>query len=270
MVAHMFPYGYRTIAGFFFKKAWRTRRNRFFVFLCLLPIVIMGIMALVNLFSPRLLRDIKFFLGEMSVQIYFLLNVQLMSLFFGTSVIAEEVEEKTLVYLTPRPVSRSAIILGKFSAYLAVPLVMTNLGLLLSFIVYFQIADFGIPVHNYVLLILNLWGIAFLHLLGYSSLFLFLGSIMNKPVIAGIVFVFGWENLVRMLPGISRYLTLNHYLRPLLPSFNYSGKPQFLAFRVIQPTATESVVVIVLLSLICIGLATVIFNRKEVVLSDSI
>ncbi len=261
---------YKAIVAFFFRKAWRSRRNRFFIFLCMLPLIIMGIMIVVNLFQPGFLRDIKFFLGEMTIQIYFLLNVQLFSLFFGTSVISEEVEDKTLVYLLPRPVSRTTVLLGKFSAYVAIPSLLLMAGLLASFFIYVWLANFNIPLWDSVIFLLTLWGIALLHIIGYCSLFVFLGSIMKKPVIAGIVFVFGWENLVRLLPGISRFLTLNYYLRPLLPSFNYSKNSQFLAFRITQPSGIESIIVILSFSILFIGLSAAIFHYKEIVLTDSV
>jgi ABC-type transport system involved in multi-copper enzyme maturation permease subunit len=238
--------------------------------LCLLPLLITAIMMAVGLFVPGFIRDIKYFLGEMTVQIFFLLDVQLMALFFGSSIISEEVEDKTLTYLISRPVSRISIFLGKFSAYMAIPLMLMIAGLTVSLAVYFSIANFNIRFLGYVVFILQLWGVAFLHVLGYCGLFAFLGSIMRKPVIAGMVFVFGWENLVRLLPGVSRYLTLNFYLRPLLPSFNYSKHPQIMAFRISSPSVAESIIVVVGISAIFLIASMLIFRNKEIVLTDSV
>ena len=238
--------------------------------MCLLPLLITGVMMVIDLFAPGLLRDIKYFLGEMTVQIFFLLDVQLMALFFGSSIISEEVEDKTLAFLISRPVSRAAIFLGKYFAYMAIPLMLMLAGLTVSLSVYFSIANFDVLFSGYVVFILQLWGVAFLHLLGYYSLFAFLGSLMRRPIIAGMVFVFGWENLVRILPGVSRYLTLNFYLHPLLPSFNYSKHPQIMAFRITDPTIAESIGAVVGMSLVFLIAAFLIFRYKEFVLTESI
>jgi len=237
--------------------------------LCLLPLLITGIMMAVNVFMPGLIRDIKYFIGEMTVQIFFLLDVQLLALFFGSSVISEEVEDKTLTYLLSRPVSRTSVFLGKFSAYVAMPLLLVMTGLIASLTVYFGVAQFNVRPLGYAVFVLELLGIAFLHIVGYCSFFAFLGSLMRKPMIAGLVFVFGWENLVRLLPGVSRYLTLNYYLRPLLPSFNYSKNSQFLDFRITQPTTVEAIIVILGMSALFIAVSVIIFKKKEIVLTDS-
>ena len=43
----------------------------------------------------------------------------LVALFYASSLIADEVESKTITYLLTRPISRSAILCGKFAAYCA-------------------------------------------------------------------------------------------------------------------------------------------------------
>src|SRR5215831_10354417 len=45
--------------------------------------------------------------------------VPILGIFYGTSLIADEVEDKTITYLFTRPIPRSAVLLGKFLAYLA-------------------------------------------------------------------------------------------------------------------------------------------------------
>src|SRR5688572_21993555 len=45
--------------------------------------------------------------------------VPVLGVFYGTSMIADEVEDKTITYLFTRPVRRSAVLFGKYLAYLA-------------------------------------------------------------------------------------------------------------------------------------------------------
>src|SRR5207245_1126242 len=41
-----------------------------------------------------------------------------LGVFYGTSLIADEVDDKTITYLFTRPISRASIVMGKFLAYL--------------------------------------------------------------------------------------------------------------------------------------------------------
>src|SRR5213080_3550156 len=45
--------------------------------------------------------------------------VPVLGVFYGTSLIADEVEDKTITYLFTRPIPRGAVLLGKYFAYLA-------------------------------------------------------------------------------------------------------------------------------------------------------
>ena len=49
--------------------------------------------------------------------LYLRFIVPALGLFYGTSLIADEVEDKTITYLFTRPIARGAIVLGKYLAY---------------------------------------------------------------------------------------------------------------------------------------------------------
>ena len=51
--------------------------------------------------------------------LYLRFIVPVLGVFYGTSLIADEVEDKTITYLFTRPISRGAIVIGKYLAYLA-------------------------------------------------------------------------------------------------------------------------------------------------------
>ena len=46
-------------------------------------------------------------------------SVPVLGVFYGTSLIADEVEDKTITYLFTRPIPRGAVLIGKYLAYLA-------------------------------------------------------------------------------------------------------------------------------------------------------
>ena len=69
-----------------------------------------------------------------SIAFYYVRNVlPLAALFYATALIADEVEGKTLTYLLTRPIRRSAILAGKFAAYLATTLALSLPAAVLTF-----------------------------------------------------------------------------------------------------------------------------------------
>ena len=78
--------------------------------------------------------------GMMIWLLYVRFLVPVLGVFYGTSLIADEVDDKTLTYLFTRPIQRSAVLLGKYLAYL----VCTVLLLLPSVvIVFFLVVPLG-------------------------------------------------------------------------------------------------------------------------------
>src|SRR5262249_46608343 len=51
--------------------------------------------------------------------IYLRFIVPVLGVFYGTSLMADEIEDKTITYLFTRPIRRGAVLVGKYLAYLA-------------------------------------------------------------------------------------------------------------------------------------------------------
>ena len=78
--------------------------------------------------------------GMMIWLLYIRFIVPVLGVFYGTALIADEVDDKTITYLFTRPIQRSAVLLGKFFAYL----VCTTLLVLPSvMLVFFLIVPTG-------------------------------------------------------------------------------------------------------------------------------
>jgi ABC-2 type transport system permease protein len=135
----------------------------------------------------------------------------ILSVVFGTGVIAQELEQKTIVYLLTRPVPRWRIALVKFLAAVLATLVTTGLAAILSAAVTYGPAHLGESRLGRDLLILPIGALA------YTALFLLLATVLNRPLIYGLVFAFGWETLVANLTGDFRRLSVMTYLRVLAP-----------------------------------------------------
>jgi ABC-2 type transport system permease protein len=151
--------------------------------------------------------------GMMIWVLYLRFIVPVLGVFYGTALMADEVEDKTLTYLFTRPIPRGAVLLGKYLAYL----VCTGLVVLPSvMVVYFLLVPLGQVPATFRNLVLDL-AILFLGLAVYGALFAFVGTWLRRPLVAGLVFAFGWEQLAMALPGYLRQFTIAYYLQALVP-----------------------------------------------------
>jgi ABC-type transport system involved in multi-copper enzyme maturation permease subunit len=166
--------------------------------------------------------------------LYLRFIVPALGVFYGTSLIADEVEEKTITYLFTRPISRGAIVLGKYLAYLVGVAAVVLPSVALVFLIMVPFANMGILFGK----VLADLGIIALGLAAYGAVFLLAGVTFKRPLVGGLVFVFGWEPLALVLPGYLRHLTIAYYLQPASSSVAglvlIAAGAVFLAMRTIE------------------------------------
>jgi ABC-type transport system involved in multi-copper enzyme maturation permease subunit len=141
-------------------------------------------------------------------------SVPVLAVFYGTALIADEVEDKTITYLFTRPVSRGAVLVGKYLAYL-----VATMGVVLPSVVlvWLLIAPIGAGLgESFANLAKDLAMLA-IGLAAYGALFALGGARLKRPLLFGLLFVFGFENLVLALPGYFKQLTVAYYLQGLVP-----------------------------------------------------
>ena len=139
--------------------------------------------------------------------------VPVLGVFYGTSLMADEIEDKTLTYLFTRPIRRGAVLVGKYLAYL----VCTTLVVLPSvMLVYFLIVPFRQIPGTFTSLLTDL-GLLALGLAAYGAVFALVGTLLKRPLVVGLVFAFGWEQAAMLMPGYLKRFTIAHYLQGLVP-----------------------------------------------------
>jgi len=151
--------------------------------------------------------------GMMIWLLFIRFTIPMLGVFYGTSLIADEVDDKTLTYLFTRPVQRGAVLMGKYLAYLACTILVVLPSVM---IVYFLVVPFGEVAASFRLLLVDL-GIMALGLAAYGALFALVGTVLKRPLVVGLVFAFGWEQLAMLMPGYMRRFTLAYYLQGLVP-----------------------------------------------------
>ncbi len=170
--------------------------------------------------------------------------VPLLGVWYGTALIADEVERKTITYLFVRPIPRGAVIVGRYLAYLACTAAIVLPAVVL---VYAAVGipagpvGTGVPGHLVLLVI----GLA-----AYGAVAALLGAALKQPLVVGLLFAFGWEPLALLVPGSLRRVTIAYYVDSL-----FAGT-----------LTASSLVWLLSITLVCLLLATQVVERREYIL----
>jgi len=241
-----------------------SRRSLFMALLLGLPVVFAVLYRVVLL--TRMPPEVTAFdLYGMVVAYYWVRNVlPLAALFYGSALVAEEVEGRTITYLFSRPVARGAILAGKFAAYLATTLALALPSVVLTYFVLLSARGWAAVGPSAGDLFRDL-GVTALTLVAYGAFFALLGVLLKRPVIPGLLFLYGWE-LLANLPGYLPRFTLTAWLRSLI---HHRPAEEGLAglFQQVLP-AGQGVVVLVGVSAVFLVAAAWIFSTREYVLDQ--
>ena len=193
--------------------------------------------------------------------------VPVLGVFYGTSLIADEVEDKTITYLFTRPVRRGAVLLGKYLAYLVCTTLVVLPGVM---IVYFLLVPLREIPASFVWLLTDL-GLLAAGIAAYGALFALVGALLKRPLVVGLVFAFGWEQLAMLMPGYLRRFTVAYYVQALVPhAMPAEGGVASLLQSVFQetPSAPVAILVLTLVTVVSLMLAIRTVERREYVLEQ--
>lgn len=204
--------------------------------------------------------------GVMIWMLFLRFIVPVLGVFYGTALMADEVEDRTLTYLFTRPIPRGAVLVGKYLAYLA----CTSLVVLPSvMIVYFMLVPFSQFPATFASLLTDL-ALLGMGLAVYGAVFAFVGAFFKRPLVIGLLFAFGWEQVVLALPGYLKQFTIAFYLQALVPhTMPADGVASLLQgmFRQNPPVAVSLAWLAVFLAGF-LYLATRVVESKEYVLEQ--
>jgi ABC-2 type transport system permease protein len=152
--------------------------------------------------------------GLMIWVVYLRFIVPVLGVFYGTSLMADEVEDKTITYLFTRPVRRGAVIVGKYIAYLACTVFVVLPSVMLVYLLVVPMR--GTLGGSFIDLVKDLVLLA-LGLAVYGAVFAFVGAKFRRPLLVGLIFIFGWEQAALAFPGYLKRFTVAYYLQGLVP-----------------------------------------------------
>jgi ABC-type transport system involved in multi-copper enzyme maturation permease subunit len=144
--------------------------------------------------------------------LYLFLIIPITALLYATVAITDEVTNRTMTYMTSRPVHRYELYMYRFAGYLAATLIITLVPLLLTF---FAFGSKSGDYSGHTNLLATFILINFLYVLILGAIFFLFCSLTNHPLILGLIYVFFWEDLMSQAPLYIRYFTVNFYMRSI-------------------------------------------------------
>jgi ABC-2 type transport system permease protein len=183
--------------------------------------------------------------GMMVWLLYIRFIVPVLGVFYGTSLIADEVDDKTITYLFTRPIPRAAVLFGKYLAYLVCTVLLVLPSVMVVFFLVVPTGGSSIAV-AFPSLVADL-GMLAIGLAAYGAVFALVGTRLKRPLVLGLVFAFGWEPAVLLFPGYLKRLTVAYYLQALVKH----EMPQDSAVSVLMQVFHE--VPSVFVSLLCLA-----------------
>jgi ABC-2 type transport system permease protein len=207
--------------------------------------------------------------GLMVWVFYLRFAVPVLAVFYGTSLMADEVEDKTLTYLFSRPIPRGAVLLGKYLAYLVCTVAVVLPSVVVVYLLIMSrpgaslAGGFMDLVKDLVVIVLGL--------AAYGAVFAWVGAQFKRPLLTGLAFVFAWEPAILLIPGYLRRFSVAYYLQGLVPqSMPTDESTVSLLTSLFRefPSAGSSVFWLAAISAVTLWLAMRTVSRREYVLEQ--
>ncbi len=127
------------------------------------------------------------------------------ALLLTASALRDEIQNGTMPYLWTKPVSRASIVVGKFGGALAIALLITVLS---------SLGTVGAMTADVATLGAQL-GALVPTVLAYGALFFALGTLLERGLLWGFVFLLGWEEALSRVSTLATQISIRHYAEEL-------------------------------------------------------
>ena len=205
--------------------------------------------------------------GEMyttAVQtLYVMVLLPFVAIYWGSALLSDEIENKTLVYLWTRPAGRARLF--SLQSLLACGCLFGLLvpSVLVVYVLAYVRAGWAFMVRDCQMVV---WDVSALTLggLAYIALGYFSASLLRKPLAAALMYVFTIDALCQFLPGYLKNLSIRHYVytlssRPL--TARPSGVFAFLGES--TTTGTQAVVTLICVTAVLLAAGSYLLRLRE-------
>ena len=178
-----------------------------------------------------------------------------MAMIYGSSLIRDEMEDKSITQIVTSPLNRIVTYLGY---YIGLSISVSIIMLLIftaGFLTFFGALGFSDAGEIYS-------GMAAMVIIGsfvYSSLFIMISVLINQPIYFGLIYAFIWEGFIGSIPGRMQLLAVKHYVRSL--------GSDWISFGMMKDynasTTGDSTIVLIVFVIILLAMGALLFKEKE-------
>lgn len=241
-----------------FSRTIRARKTLAMLFLQLLPVMAATIFIL-----WRDLDGVSLFRNTLEF-VYLPLLLPLAALFFGGPTVVNEIEGRTITYLTLRPIPRGLLYLSKLATSITSTLLVTLLPVLLLYLVSSIFGTSG-GVSISAKTLAGALGAIATGAVTYTSIFALLGVLLSSSLLLGIVYFIVVELVFAAIP-IIELVSVKFHLRTIA-GFQSSDRASFLQ-RIIfdEPLNFQwwfGLLMASIMTILAISLATFVFRQRQ-------
>ena len=189
--------------------------------------------------------------------------VPLTALVYASGMIQDEIEEQTITYLMIRPLPKWSIYLAKLAATIVVTIGLTTVFTGLTF----AVIGWGQPDYwssGGLVRMLKTMALFALSVTTYCALFGLMSMLMRRAILLGILYVIVLEGFIGNIDFVIRKCTIVYHFRVMAERWMELGHAdKFQLDLTTAPSLQDSLLVLLITSLISIVLAAVLMNSRE-------
>jgi ABC-type transport system involved in multi-copper enzyme maturation permease subunit len=140
--------------------------------------------------------------------------VLMFSLIYGTSIMNEEMESRTVTYLFLRGSKRFEVLLYKFAGVYISLSIMFTISTVLTYFIFSMHTSVEV-LRDHIMVVTALLGAQYFGLFAYLSLFSLMGVVFKRPLVVGLIFSFFWEFFMVNIELNVAQVTIMYYIRSI-------------------------------------------------------
>jgi ABC-2 type transport system permease protein len=211
--------------------------------LSLLP----AIFALIYLLNPDATDRVKFLRDAILGDLFFPTLLPITALILATGALGNEIEDRTLPYLTLKPLSRLRIVVEKWLGAVTVAIPIICLGVLAACLITLR-GESG----DYTRLIAGALIASAVGICAYTGIFIMISLVIQRALLFGIIYTFILESILgQYLSGV-RVLSVAHYVESIFERMQ--NDPELISDNAAQ--LSSAIIVLAAATLVSLLLAT--------------
>jgi len=242
-----------SLARFTSSQIVRSRKWVVLMALCAAPVALLAYWS----YRPDATPPFTFF-STYTYLVYLQLMLPFVTLIYGTALVSEELQSRTISYLISGYYTRRQFIVARYLGFIPVTWLLIALPIVVSYIVIGS--TFGGLMSNLDMLG-SFLGVSLCGVFAYGAIFCLLGTLLSHPLVIGLLIAFLWEGVVSNLPGNIPYATVFYHLRSLLSYF--VENVEFLS-QVSTSSAGVALLMITAATFAAVFLSTYVFSKKDI------